>query len=102
MERSQVYSFIDSERSYQDRKWGTIEQRPKQVGAWLTLMRVILTEAESAWAHTDGDHPALNEIRNLAATAVACMEQHGAVSRAQPELPQIRQDWNVEPLSATT
>ena len=81
MNRETVYAIIDTERGYQDRKWGTIDQRPKQVGSWLTLMRAILTEAEKEWAHTDGDHTALDEIRKLAATTVACMEQHGAVGR---------------------
>ena len=99
MERSEVYAVIDSERDYQDRKWGTIDQRPKQVGSWLTLMRAILTEAEMEWAHTDGDHTALDEIRKLAATAIACMEQHGATKRKPAEPPQVREDWNVETLS---
>lgn len=98
MERSQVYWVVDSERDYQDRKWGTIDQRPKQVGSWLTLMRTILTKAEMEWSHTDGDHTALDEIRKLAATAIACMEQHGAVKRMNVAVPQPSQDWIVPTL----
>jgi hypothetical protein len=98
MERSQVYLVVDGERDYQDRKWGTIDQRPKQVGSWLTLMRAILTEAEMEWAHTNGDHTALDEIRKLAATTIACMEQHGAVRRMNVAVPQPIQDWTAATL----
>jgi hypothetical protein len=96
MHRYEVYSVVDGERDYQDRKWGTIDERPKQVGSWLTLMRAILTEAEMEWAHTNGDHTALEEIRKLAATAVSCMEQHGAPLRMNDPVPQPIIDWTVK------
>jgi hypothetical protein len=82
MDRNEVYLAIDGERDYQDRKWGTIEERGKQVGSWLTLMRHCLTKAESDWATTRGDADALDEIRKVVAVGVACMEQHGAVPRS--------------------
>jgi hypothetical protein len=81
MERRDVYAAIDSERDYQVKKWGTNEQRPKQVGAWLTLMRAILFRAENAWAFVDGDYEALEEVRKLTAVGVSCMEQHGCERR---------------------
>lgn len=81
MDRDKVYLVIDHERDYQDNKWGTIEERPKQVGAWLTLMRFLLTKAEENWATNDGDELAMHEIRKLTAVGIACMEQHGAVKR---------------------
>lgn len=83
MNRSDVYACIDGERDYQDRKWGSPQQRPKQVGAWLTLMRALLTRAESEWAVSDGDTEALEQIRKVTAVGVACMEQHGAVERKE-------------------
>ena len=42
MERTKVYESIDSERYYQDRKWGTVDDNPHEVGGWLTLMRSSL------------------------------------------------------------
>ena len=97
MNRSEVYAAIDSERDYQDRKWGTTEQRPKQVGSWLTLLRVILTDAEREWHGASGDEQALHELRKLAATATACLEQHGVPSRfTEPPKPIV--DWSVEKL----
>lgn len=95
MERKEVYSVINDERVFQDRKWGTIADRPKQVGAWLTLMRHLLTKAESDWATSSGDHNALDEIRKLVAVGVACMEQHGAVPRNPIDFAAINKDFAV-------
>ena len=83
MTRESVYKAIDSERMFQDRKWGTIAQHPHEVGAWLTIMRVLLAKAEEAYVSSAHDDAALTEIRKLAGTAVACMEQHGVRERFQ-------------------
>lgn len=95
MQRNDVYASIDSERSYQDRKWGTIEQRPHEVGAWLMLMRTLLADAEVAWATSDGDYKALLELRKVLAVGVACAEQHGLPGRSltQPVSEQKRRPW---------
>lgn len=82
MQRTKVYESIDSERYYQDRKWGPIEQHPHEVGGWLTLMRKLLTDAEAAWASSDGDYKALLELRKVLAVGVACAEQHGLPGRS--------------------
>ena len=81
MNRQEVYEAIDSERDYQNQKWGSPNQRPKQVGSWLTLMRAILAKAEAEWAVSDGDNEALEIIRKFTAVGVACMEQHGVQKR---------------------
>ena len=70
---------IMRERKYQDLKHGTIDERPHEVGAWLTILRTELREAEEAWASKHGDEAALREILQIATVAVACMEQHGVV-----------------------
>ena len=80
-ERAKVYEAIDSERRFQDRKWGTIEKHPHEVGGWLTLMRKLLADAEQAWAGSNSDGPALEEIRKILAVGVACCEQHGITTR---------------------
>ncbi len=82
MDRSRVYKSIDSERFYQDRKWGKIEDHPHEVGAWLTLMRVHLADAEAHWATSNQDYPALLELRKVLAIGVACSEQHGLPGRS--------------------
>lgn len=82
MYRPDVYESIDSERDYQDRKWGMVGEHPHEVGGWLTLMRHHLTNAEAAWAGSSGDYKALLELRKVLAVGVACAEQHGLPSRS--------------------
>lgn len=82
MKRENVYESIDSERNHQDRKWGNIQQHPHEVGGWLTLMRKLLSDAESAWASSNGDYKALQELRKVLAVGVACAEQHGMPGRS--------------------
>ena len=89
MEREKVYAAIDSERLHQDRKWGTIQQHPHEVGGWLTVLRQTLAKAEAAWCSNSGDYQALLEIRQVAAVAVACGEQHGFTFRSKFEEPPV-------------
>lgn len=82
MQRSEIFKSIESERVFQDRKWGTIQEHPHEVGGWLTLMRKLLGDAEKAWAESNQDHLALIELRKLLAVGVACSEQHGLPARS--------------------
>lgn len=79
MQRSEVYEAIDSERDYQDAKWGSIGQHPHEVEVWLLLMEQYLADARKAWASSPRDEAALLELRKVVSLGVACMEQHGAV-----------------------
>lgn len=81
MERAKVYGAIDTERNFQDRKWGTVKEHPHEVGGWITLMRKLLHDAEVAWSSSRGDSAALEEIRKVIAVGVACGEQHGLQTR---------------------
>lgn len=76
-----IYHAIERERLYQDQKWGTLAEHPHEVGAWITLMRRELAEAEEAWCTQRGDAAALREILQVIAVGVACLEQHGIVER---------------------
>jgi hypothetical protein len=80
-DRNEIYSAINDERVFQDRKWGTIEEHPHEIGSWLTIMRQLLNDAERAYMSERGDTGALEEIRKVVAVGVACMEQHGVVHR---------------------
>lgn len=80
--RQEVFSAISDERVFQDRKWGTPQQHPHEVGGYLTIMRKLLTDADAAWASSRGDAAALDELRKAVAVGVACLEQHGVVARA--------------------
>jgi hypothetical protein len=76
------YESIQTERDYQDRKWGAVSERPHEVGAWLTLMQVHLRRAQEAWASAPNDRGALNELRKVLAIGVACGDQHGLPHRS--------------------
>jgi hypothetical protein len=79
---AKVLSALHNERVYQNRKWGSIADHPHEVGAWLTVLRKVLADAERAWCTNRGDYNALDEIRQLTAVGIACMEQHGPVPRS--------------------
>jgi hypothetical protein len=76
-----VFDAIGTERTYQELKWGTPEEHPQSVGAYLTLMRVHLADAEAAWARSNGNTAALDRLRRVLAIGVACGEQHGMPKR---------------------
>ena len=76
--RNEVYAAIDAERDHQDQKWGKLEQKKQSVAGYLLVMERELAEAKAGWTHNIPDkHSALAEIVQIAATAVACLEQHG-------------------------
>lgn len=76
-----VFDAIGTERTYQELKWGTLQEHPQSVGAYLTLMRVHLADAEAAWAKSNSDTVALDRLRRVLAIGVACGEQHGMPKR---------------------
>lgn len=75
-----VIAAVIDERSYQDGKWGTIADNPHTVGKWLVIMQEELGEAISAIVANDMQQ-SLAEIRQVAAVAIACLEQHGVTFR---------------------
>lgn len=65
------------ERQYQQKKWG---DNPHEIGAWITIVRRELREAEDAWC--EGNNAAgLEELLQVASVVMACLEQHGIVER---------------------
>lgn len=79
--RDRVYEAIDSERKFQDCKWGSVKDHPHEVGAWILIMEQLIADARKAWVTKSNDIEALAEIRKVAAVAVACGEQHGFANR---------------------
>lgn len=84
MTRQEVYDLIDGERAYQQSFW-TPEKigREQTVGDYLTLIRRYSALADAAYADKEGDQPALDVMRKIAAIAVHCMEDHGAPARGE-------------------
>lgn len=75
--REDVFLAISKERIYQERKWGV--DKSQSVAGFILILRKELEEAEKAWAkNVRGDRQTvLEEIVQVAATAVACLERYG-------------------------
>lgn len=76
----QVFDAIKNERTYQDFKWGDIEQHPQDIAGWLLIVRKELEEAEHSWVKGNPDE-SLKELLQVVATGIAALEQHGIVER---------------------
>jgi hypothetical protein len=73
-----AFALIKAERRYQDGKWGSLDEHPHEVGAWLLVMQGKVDAAVKKWQTTAGsDVPALWEVIKALAVGVACLEQHG-------------------------
>jgi hypothetical protein len=80
-DRDDIYDAIDRERAHQREKW---LDRPHEIGAWLTVLRLEIAEGERAWVK-GRDEDALREILQVAAVCIAALEQHGIREREIPE-----------------
>ena len=73
-----VMAAIARERKYQDEKHGHPSVNPHSIGAWLLIAEFELLEAKEACIKGGaGRDNVINEIVQLAATCVACLEQYG-------------------------
>lgn len=81
MYRENVFAAIDRERTWQEHKWGTNSEHPHSVAEWLLIIESELNEAKQAWVKGSDDVVALSELIQVAAVAVAALEQHGAPER---------------------
>lgn len=99
MKRGKVFGVITGERMYQDAQQenGRFEKVVHTVGEELLLMKRYLDKAIAKYADNFGDAPALHGIRKVAALAVRCMENHGALPREEPESSDDAPDPVVKP-----
>ena len=69
--RQLIYEAIDAEREYQLKKY----PREQSVGAYFTILRKELREAEDSWTDSDDLGATQQEVIQVAAVAIACLEQ---------------------------
>lgn len=82
--RAEAYLAIDSERDYHQQTWpnGEDGDNPLTVGEFAWLIQGLLDEANKSWRYEGKPNlETLGYMRKIAATAVNCMEQHGAPKR---------------------
>lgn len=66
------------ERNNQDKKYGPVPARELSIGDYILIMEGELNEAKEGLIKQRGDgHSALEEIVQVAATAIACLQKHG-------------------------
>jgi hypothetical protein len=79
--RKEVYEILDTERAYQDEKWGAAHDAQHTVGDFLVFMDTYLKMAKTEYTRVNGDTAALEVLRKVTALGVACMEINGAQPR---------------------
>ena len=92
MERQEIYKRLDSERDYQDGRWGTRREKEgtpdeeKPVAEWINYMEYHLQKAKERVYHLD-TQGALHELRKVSALGVRAMEIHGCPERIITAVP---------------
>lgn len=75
---NEVIASIKEERDFQDKKWGLLDERKQSIPGYMLILRKELEEAENGWCkNVEGKHSSLAELRQVAAVAIACLQQHG-------------------------
>lgn len=88
--RQQVFDQITKERAYQDAKWGA--DKPQSLAGFLLILQQEVQEAIDGWMKdSSGRDAPLNEVLQVAAVAVACMERYGyeGTTISQNDLPDV-------------
>ncbi len=74
----EVMEKIQEEREYQDNKWGSLQERSQSLPGYLLILKKELEEAEAGWMkNVSGRDSAMSEILQIAAVAVAAMQEYG-------------------------
>lgn len=91
IDRDKVYTAVDSERDYQDARWGDTLSggRPAPKGKegfrtldeWVLYINHYAGELQRVAGTSNDPTEILNFVRKVAALGVVCMEQHGAPHR---------------------
>jgi hypothetical protein len=82
--REDVYKVIDGEREYQENLPGNRSENPKRIRAvseYLTMLDHYVRHAQDSWTTRAGIEDPLNDMRKIAALAIRCMEEWGAIPR---------------------
>ena|SRR5688572_17166461 len=83
MKRSDVFKAIDLERKKQEDKWG--KDRHQSLPGFIMVLEAELAEAKHGWIkNLPGKSAPLNELVQVAAVAVACLEKYGVSGNAIP------------------
>jgi hypothetical protein len=77
MDRNRIYEIINSERNYQQDRYG--KDQKLSIKQYLLLIQEYLTKANSLWYLSDTE--VMDCLREIAALCVSCGEEHGMRER---------------------
>lgn len=78
----EVFDLIRKERQHQKDKYG--DPREQSVPGFLLIAEDELQEAKDGWLNgIQGKHSVFNELVQVAAVAVACLEKYGVDNRVK-------------------
>ena len=83
MKRQEVYEAINSERDYQDKKWGVTDDpnyESYEPSQFLIDIEIHLNKAKQA-NYNVNKNGVMNELRKIGALAVKCGEVHNMPKR---------------------
>ena len=70
-------AFVD-ERKFQDKKHGTIDEKPHTLGEWILIIEAELAEAKQALIKGGkGRDNVIHELIQIGACAMGALEEHG-------------------------
>ena len=82
MKRPEIYSVLDEEREYQEKRWNKDPNRKThEIESWMTYMEHYLNEAKKDATLNDDAAVALINLRKVVALGIACFEIHGVPRR---------------------
>lgn len=77
-----VMAAIANELMYQDNKWGA--GKSQSLAGYLLILQHEINEAVNGWMkNADGRNAPLNEVVQVAAVAVRCLEEYGTRGNAR-------------------
>jgi hypothetical protein len=91
-EREAAYAAIDSERDYQDQKWGDSASSgnpgagERSIDEFILYISGYSDQLVQVGSTTQDARNKLDLVRKVAALCVACMEQHGTPKRRFTQL----------------
>jgi len=74
-----IFKEIAMEREWQDKKYGSLEERNPSVDEWVDILSEELKEVLSAKTLEEK----LEELLQVVSVGVACLEQHGVIRRKE-------------------
>lgn len=91
--KDRIYAAISRERAYQDRKWGDLTTYEHTPAMWLAIMQVELAEAARELHYGGNLADAKREALQVAAVAVAFLEQYGLEERPDAATRAAAEKW---------